>query len=639
MTMSRREALAAISASALAWNSCRPASDPPGKMDSTGKMPHTETHDVHSFSQPDKVRLQHVDLDLTASFDTRKLSGIADLVVSRASNAEDASLVVDTRDLTVHSVQAGRDNTSLKDVKWNLGKKDAILGSPLTIELPQEATRVRIRYETSPAASGLQWLDPAQTAGKKQPFLFSQNESIHARSWIPLQDSPGVRVTYTAKIQAPHGLLPLMSAEQKGNENSTYRFAMEQPIPSYLIALAIGDLRFAPVGARTGIYAETPVLRRAAHEFEDMEKLVEAVEHLYGPYRWGRYDLLILPPSFPFGGMENPRLTFATPTVIAGDKSLVGLVSHELAHSWSGNLVTNSTWSDFWLNEGFTTYIENRIQEAVYGREQALMEQVLARRELDHELATFDRRDQILHIDLNGRDPDDGATQVPYVKGALLLRQMEEVFGRTIFDNFLKRYFNRFAFQSITTATMLDYLQQNLFAQFPQQSARIPVQEWVYQPGLPISAPKAVSPQFEQIGLDVNAWNHRQLALSRIDTKHWSTQQWLEFMQVLPSPLPAAKMAELDRAFHFTKTQNDEILDQWLKMVVKSGYEPAFPRLKQFLLEVGRMKMIRPLYTELMKTPKGRQVAVDVYEQARPGYHPIAQTAIDKIVRTPSATG
>jgi aminopeptidase N len=260
----------------------------------------------------------------------------------------------------------------------------------------------------------------------------------------------------------------------------------------------VGDLQFAEVGPRTGVWAEPSVLPKAAAEFDDMEKMVAAVEGLYGPYRWGRYDLLILPPSFPFGGMENPRLTFATPTVIAGDKSLVGLVSHELAHSWSGNLVTNATWADFWLNEGFTTYIENRIQEAVYGREQAVMEQVLARRGLDKELEELPPADQLLHIDLAGRSPDDGISGVPYTKGALLLHQMEEAFGREAFDEFLRGYFDTFAFESITTETMLEYLRAELLEK-PGGEA-IPIEEWVYQPGLPASAPRVVSARLDAVG-------------------------------------------------------------------------------------------------------------------------------------------
>jgi leukotriene-A4 hydrolase len=624
MSMNRRQALTALSAATLIGSSCHRA----GTDDS---MTNIDTHDPHSFSQPEQVRVRHVSLDLSVDFEQRKLAGTADLYIVRADNS--SPLVLDTRDLTIHKAEAGDENGNYRPAKWTVGQRDSILGSPLTITMPEKASRVRIVYESAPTASGLQWLSPAQTGDKKQPYMYSQNESIHARSWIPLQDSPGVRITYAAIIRTPGNLLALMSADHKGTEGGVHRFAMELPIPPYLIALAVGEIAFAATGPRTGVYAEPSMLPRAAREFEDTEKLVKAVEQLYGPYRWGRYDLLVLPPSFPFGGMENPRLTFATPTVIAGDKSLVGLVSHELAHSWSGNLVTNATWSDFWLNEGFTTYIENRIQEAVYGREQALMEQVLARRELDQELATFEKRDQILHIDLTGRDPDEGTTQVPYVKGALFLRQMEETFGRPVFDNFLKRYFNQFAFQSITTATALDYLQQELFERHTDGAAEIPVHEWVYEPGLPASAPKAFSARLESVAKQAHEWAVGKLPLSAIPSSGWSTQEWLEFLQVLPSPLSHSQMQQLDKAFHLTSTGNDEILDQWLKLVVKANYRPAYPRLRSFLMEVGRMKMIRPLYAELMKTPEGAEMAREIYAKARSGYHPIAQTAIDKIVK------
>ena len=476
----------------------------------------SDAHDVHSFAQPEKVRTGTVALDLTVSFEKQTLAGTATLGIQQAPGAD--SLILDTRDLVIDQVESSADGAAYHDVKWALGDRDAILGSPLTIQIPPLTRFVRIRYQSSPQASGLQWLHPEQTAGKRSPFLFSQNESIHARSWIPIQDSPGVRVTYTARMRVPKDLVALMSAEHKGASDGIFDFAMTNPIPPYLIALAVGDLKFAEVGPRTGVYAETPVLSKAAREFADMEKMVAAVEKLYGPYRWGRYDLLILPPSFPFGGMENPRLTFATPTVIAGDKSLVGLVSHELAHSWSGNLVTNATWSDFWLNEGFTTYIENRIQEAVYGREQALMEQVLDRRELEKELAELDQSDQILHIDLKGRDPDEGTTDVPYTKGALLLRRMEQVFGREAFDGFLRTYFEHFAFQSITTATMLDYLGRNLFDQHSDLAAKIPLHEWIYEPGLPAAAPKAVSERLETVSKDATAFASGSVHAAAIQT-------------------------------------------------------------------------------------------------------------------------
>lgn len=566
--------------------------------------------DVHSFSEPWRVRVVHCSLDLEVNFEQRRLRGTASLTLERYDPT--APLVLDTRDLLIEEV------TATGPLQFTLDPRDPVLGSRLAIELPLAVNTVIVRYETTSQASGLQWLRPEQTAGKTHPFLFSQSQSIHARSWIPIQDSPGVRLTYDARIKAPEGLLAIMSARREQSAKNSFK--MELPVPAYLIALAVGSVEYASLGPRTGVYAEAPVLQSALHEFADTEKLVETVERLYGAYRWGRYELLILPPSFPFGGMENPIVTFATPTVIAGDKSLVSLISHELAHSWSGNLVTNATWSDFWLNEGFTTYIENRIQEAVYGPEQALMEQVLDRRELDRELAEFAERDQILHIDLKGRDPDEGCTRVPYVKGALLLRQMEQVFGRHAFDRFLCSYFDHFAFQSITTSEALAYLGKELFDRFPNESRGIRLDEWVFRPGLPLSAPRAHSVALEKVTQGPS------------DTEKWNTQQWLEYLQTRGRPLDRQAMENLDKRFHLTATGNYEILAEWLLLTVESGYEPAYERLRQFLLNVGRMKFLRPLYNALNKTPEGREKALAFYAEAKPLYHPIAQTAIERVL-------
>jgi leukotriene-A4 hydrolase len=569
--------------------------------------------DVHSFAQPDRVRVTHCSLALRASFVERTLSGTAQLKLQRTD--PDAPVVLDTRGLQIFRVTAGS-----HELAFELGVPDPILGSPLTISLPPGADTIEIQYATQPSASGLQWLTPRQTAGKQHPFLFNQNQSIHARSWIPLQDSPGVRITYDARIESSENLRVLMSA----NRSESGTFYMDLAVPSYLIALAIGDLAFAELGPRTGIYAEPPVLAAAAHEFEDTERLVTTVENLYGPYRWGRYDLLVLPPSFPFGGMENPCLTFITPTVIAGDKSLVSLISHELAHSWSGNLVTNATWRDFWLNEGFTTYLENRIQEEVYGRDQALMEQVLDRRELEKELSELPPVDQILHVDLTGRDPDEGCTYVPYFKGALFLRQLEQIFGRSAFDVFIRSYFDRFAFQSISTAEALEFMRQELFARFPEQALQVPLDQWINDPGLPVSAPRSRSPRLEAV------------ASAASPLPAWSTQEWLEYLKTLPRPQSASQLTALDAAWNLTSSGNHEILEEWLLMGIESNYPPAYPRIESYLQEVGRTSLVKPLYAALAKTPEGEALARKVYADARAGYHPITQTAVDKALAAAS---
>jgi leukotriene A-4 hydrolase/aminopeptidase len=567
-------------------------------------------------------------------FDQKILRGSATLTIERV-NPQARALTLDTRDLKISKIETSTDGKKFTETTFRTGDKDPILGSPLTIDIGERATRIRISYETSPQASGLQWLDPLQTAGKKHPFVFTQSQAIHARSWIPLQDTPSVRLTYTARVRTPRNLLAVMSAENdpRAVRNGNYFFRMRQPIPSYLIALAVGDLVFAPLGPRTGVYAERPVIKKAAREFADTEKMVATTEKLYGRYRWGRYDLLVLPPSFPFGGMENPRLTFATPTVIAGDKSLVSLVAHELAHSWSGNLVTNATWSDFWLNEGFTTYLERRIIEALYGRDREEMEAALGKQDLMHEIEAFDDRDEILHIDLAGRDPDDGATRVPYEKGALFLRHLEETFGRARFDRFLKSYFAHFAFQSITTADFIDYLKKNLLDLSPALAAKIPLDEWIFKPGLPTSAPSPKSDAFAKVERQADAWIKGEVTAAKLNTRGWTTQEWLHFLRHLPLQLERARMEELDRTFRLTESGNSEIAHQWLLMAIRNRYEAAYPRLEEYLISIGRRKLIKPLYEELVKTPEGKERAAAIYRKARPGYHPIAVATIDEIVK------
>ena len=557
--------------------------------------------DVHSCARPDLIRVRHLELEFDLRFDRKVLDAAVTLHFDATEQPE---LALDTRDLVIHSVENA--------TGFELGARDPILGSPLKIALKKGCSWVRVRYSTSPGASGLQWLDAPQTAGKQHPFLYTQSQAIHARSWIPLQDTPAVRVTFRGRVRTPPGLHAVMAAERAGEH-----FRMERPVPSYLIAMAVGALEFRTLSDRAGVFAEPALIDAAAREFADTEAMIRAVEEMYGPYRWGRYDLLVLPPSFPFGGMENPCLTFATPTILAGDKSLVSLVAHELAHSWSGNLVTNATWSDFWLNEGFTVYLERRILEKVYGREREEMEAVLGRRELDREMSELPELDRVLHLHLRGRDPDDGCTLVPYEKGALLLRTIEREVGRSRFDAFLRTYFDHFAFQSITTADFLEYLRREL-------PVSLPLEEWIYKPGVPDGAAEPNSDAFRRVEEQAACWEQG----GAIQASTWSTQLWLHFLRTLQNP----EMARLDREFHFTGSGNSEILFQWLLMAARGGYEPAFPRMEEFLITVGRRKFVKPLYTELMKTPEAQERARRIYARARAGYHPIAQTTLDAIV-------
>ncbi|QQS40901.1 MAG: M1 family metallopeptidase [Acidobacteriota bacterium] len=592
--------------------------------------------DLHSYASPQLVRVTNVDLDWTVSFEKKTLAGTAVLTIERSEKGKGAPLVLDTRDLKIEKAEGSSDGgNTWAEAKFELAKPDDILGSELKVFLSPDAKLVKIAYETSPSASGLQWLAPEQTAGKEKPYMFSQAQAIHARSFIPLQDSPGVRVTYSAKVKTPEGLLAVMSAENnpQGEERpGEYSFKMSKAVPPYLIAIAVGDIAFKPLGERTGVYTEPSMMEKAANELEDTEKMISATEKLYGQYRWGRYDLLILPPSFPFGGMENPVLTFATPTILAGDKSLVSLVAHELAHSWSGNLVTNSTWRDFWLNEGFTTYLEWRIQEAVYGKDRADMEMVLAKKGLEEEMKEMEERDEILHVDLKDRDPDEGFTGVPYTKGALFLRHLELAVGREDFDNFLKSYFEHFAFKSITTEQFKEYARENLVDKFPDKVAMDDLNKWIDQPGLPPNAPQPESEAFKKVDEQLKSWTEGTTKASDLQTQGWTTQEWLHFLGGIPPEVGTEKMAELDEAFGLTSAGNSEIAFKWLMMAVHNKYEPAYPRLEEFLTAIGRRKFVAPLFEELAKTPEGKQRAEGIYEKSRAGYHPITAGSVDKIL-------
>ena len=601
--------------------------------DGTAAVPRYTRHDVHSYANTDQVKVQHIDLDLNVLFDERLLRGTVTLTVDRVQPDAD-TIILDTRNLTIRRIETSVPNGDAWPATFQEGPSDLILGAPLTVFMPPGATQVSIWYETSPVASGLQWLVPSQTTGKQRPFMFTQSQAIHARSWIPLQDSPGVRMTYSARVRTPSDLRAVMSATNYPETPTTgdYRFEMKQPIPSYLIALAVGDLDFEALGTRVGVYAEPAVLSLAAREFEDTEAMISATERLYGPYRWERYDLLVLPPSFPFGGMENPRLTFATPTILAGDKSLVSLVAHELAHSWSGNLVTNATWRDFWLNEGFTTYLERRILEQVYGHRRERMEAAIGRQALNEELDRLSDQDQVLHLDLTGRDPDDGMTQVPYEKGALFLRHLEEAAGRERFDEFLRGYFEEFAFQSITTDEFLTYLGEHLLENGEESLAEVPINMWLQEPGLPVNAPKVSAEVFVSVERQAQGWLTGDLSAAALTTTAWTTHEWLHFINVLPDRLSPSRLHELDVTFNLTAARNSEIAHRWLLLATRSGYKPANERLREYLLSIGRRKLIQPLYRALAETTEGHMRALDIYRAARPGYHPITVGTIDQIL-------
>jgi len=597
--------------------------------------------DPHSYADTGKFVVRHVALDLSTDFEAHRLAGTAELTVEQVDPAAD-ELVLDTRGLEISAVHLVEASGRERVLAFELAEPDPILGARLSIGFPHccaatSQMRIRIAYRTSNEASALQWLEPSQTFGAK-PYLYSQGQAIHTRSWIPLQDTPSVRVTYEARIRTPPGLVAVMSASRVEGTwpAGEHAFAMKQPIPPYLIALAVGDLRFQALGDRTGVWTEPSRLAAAAREFADLPRMLEAGEQMAGPYRWDRYDLLVMPRAFAFGGMENPRLSFISPSTVAGDRSLVAVIVHELAHSWSGNLVTNATWDDFWLNEGFTTYLEHRLVEELYGERRAQMESAIAYGELVRTIEDLEkagrREDSALHLDLAGRDPDEGISDVAYQKGRWFVSFLEERFGRPAFDAFLRAYFDAHAFQSIDPPTFRAWLLAYLKRPGAPAAPAAEIDAWISQPGLPATMPKVATGVFEGVDMLASDWRAGRVATGALPVKDWIPMEWVRFLDQQPADLADDRLGELRSTFQLGADGNTEIALSWLELVIRTGYEPAYPDLERFLLNTGRWRLVETLFSELARTESGRALGERIYAKAKPGYHASIREAVERLL-------
>jgi aminopeptidase N len=577
--------------------------------------------DPHSWNDDAQPETERVEWEARVDLSRCVLDGVATLHFRRPG---EGPLDLDTRGLSIEVVEDG-DGRSLP---WTLHEPDRILGSRLEVRLPARTSSVRIRYRTSPNASALQWLSPEQTADRRFPYLYSQCQAIHARSVIPLQDTPRLRITYRAQITVPRELRVVMAARSvrriEVGDVATEHFEMPQPIPPYLLALAVGDLVSRELGPRSRVWSEPSVVERASFDFARADEMLRVAELLFGPYEWERFDLLTMPPSFPYGGMENPRLTFITPTVLTGDRSLANVAAHELAHSWTGNLVTNASAEHFWLNEGFTVYAERRILEVLEGRDLSELHAAIGRRALEQAVAQMQDRPQLTRLRTNlwGVDPDDAYSQVPYEKGYLFLRALEEAVGRPRFDAFLRKYVETFRFSSLTTEQFLAFTSRTL----PGALEDVDAPEWIEGEGIPARTPCASSSRLEAIAR-VGARVPEDAVAAQ-----WSPMEWVLFLETLPRPAPRELLQVLETKHHFTSSSNMEVLVTWLELCIEAGLDVA-ERVQEILGSVGRMKFLKPLYAALAKRPELRPVARATFERFQQRYHPIARQVVDGLLR------
>jgi aminopeptidase N len=583
--------------------------------------------DPHSYADTSQPQTRSLTLALRVDFETRTVSTEAALHFREPGGGP---LDLDTRDLRIESVRA----LDGAELPFTLAAPEPILGARLSVQLPEGSRGLRIACTTSPQASALQWLTPAQTSGGAQPFLFSQCQPIHARSLFPLQDTPRVRVTVdSARITVPAQLRALMAAAPKGREPApegwaTDVFEMPQPIPPYLLAFAVGDLTARQLSARCAVWAERALADAAAEEFSGVEALLTTAEGLFGPYEWERYDILVMPPSFPYGGMENPRLTFATPSLLAGDKSLVNVIAHELAHAWTGNLVTNASANDFWLNEGFTVYAERRILEALGGRELSELHAAAGLHDLGVALERFRDRPQLtrLRTDLAGIDPDEAYSTVPYEKGYLFLRRLEELAGRREWDRFLKAYLAKFHFKSIVTQDFLDFLEHVL----PGLAKRADALRWIDQPGLPDDASRPESERLSQLQL-----LGRRAAVGDVPGLDLTPTELLVYLQALPAALDARTVKKLDALYGLSSRKSLELRHTFVLAQLRAGMPEGVEGARRVALESGRMRYLRPVFLELARRDRG--AALRIYEEARESYHPLARAVVEGVLSASAA--
>ena len=582
------------------------------------------TKDPTTYTDLSQGRIRHIDFHIKVNFDERVFDVEATYQMREPISGE---LTLDSYRIDLKDAKAGS-----RALTWEFDPEDDTLGQRLQLKGLENDSSFTLFFRTSPEARALQWMNASQTKGGKHPFLFSQCQAIHARSIFPCQDTPSVRFTYSAEVEVPSALRAVMAAEQaKGQERSGhFVFKMPQPVPSYLFAIAVGDLVFRELGPRTGIYAEPEMIEAAAWEFAGTETTLHEAEKLFGPYMWSRYDLLVLPPSFPYGGMENPRLTFLTPTSILGTRGQTSLITHELAHAWTGNLITNATWQDFWLNEGWTTYAESRITEILEGKDAQELQSIYADKQMLElmERIGMESPKTCLKLPDGEKDADSFTTAVAYQKGRNFLRECEMAVGRERFDAFIQKYMKSFLFQSLSTEGFLDFLK----AELPDVFEKVNVQKWIYAPGMPEEWQKTQSRLYDEVEKALEDYKQGKRP-SKEQVKGWHRYQIMSFLQGLPKSIPVEDCKYFEDILELEKKNDDAFFSGFYAIAIESGYQEVWSRVEKFMGTIGRMLYVKPVMRAMIAADWSKDKARPLFESVKDRHHQITVHAMEELLK------
>lgn len=598
-----------------------------------------------TFSNPDEVITTHIHLDWKLDFESKTLSGSVKHSV-RVVVGGTASADFDSSKLHITSAKIDGESVSV-----TVGDRHESLGSKVSVEIPSSLRSkdscfdITFEYSTDPEASAVQWLAKEATKGTQYPYVFTQCQAIHARSLLVCQDTPGVKSTYSANVSGPEWCTVLMSALADNTETRKGHSKWTQPVPmpSYLIALAGGNLASREISPRVRVWCEPEGVDAVAFEFSETEEFLSKAEDITCPYVWTRYDVLCLPPSFPYGGMENPCLTFATPTLIAGDKSLANVIAHEIAHSWTGNLVTNHTWEHFWLNEGWTVWLERKIMSRVKGDEYLKLSAQGGWKVLKDSISQMgaDDRFTMLVWPLGHEDPDEAFSSVPYEKGFNLLNYLEGIVGTPSFELFAKAYLQNFKFSTVTSGEFRDFFVEYFnTSEYKSDILNLDWDQILHSPGMPVFTPdfsnslsvssKALAKRWIEFAISKTTPS----GFTSYDMEGWSTQQILIFLEDLSihsgenDSFTDAYLKSLDSMYSLTKCGNSEIKLRWQLICLQCDAEWIIPHVVEFITTQGRMKFVRPLYRALYECENGSSIALDTFEKFSAIYHPIARKMI-----------